>query len=73
MQKNIKKLMPEIYFEVINKEDFDEHEIYINKMLNPENHNKTLNQWIDTKEYFICNYNFKKLIVRHLHYNFPNG
>ena len=53
--------MPEVYFEVINKEDFDEHEIYINKMLDPENHNKTLNQKSDTKEYFICNYNFKKL------------
>ena len=61
MHKNIKKLMPEVYFEVINKEDFDEHEIYINKMLDPENHNKTLNQKSDTKEYFICNYNFKKL------------
>ena len=53
--------MPEIYFKTMNKEDFDDHEIYINKVLETENHNKTFNQKSDTKEYFICNYNLKKL------------
>jgi hypothetical protein len=61
MYKKIKKLMPKIYFKTINKEDFNDHEIYINKVLETENHNKTFNQKSDTKEYFICNYNLKKL------------
>jgi hypothetical protein len=61
MYKKIKKLMPEIYFKVMNKEDFNDHEIYINKILDSENHNKTFNQKSDKKEYFVCNYNLKKL------------
>ena len=61
MYKKIKKLMPKIYFKTMNKEDFDDHEIYINKVLETKNHNKIFNQKTDTKEYFICNYNLKKL------------
>lgn len=61
MYKKIKELMPEIYFKTMNKEDFNDHEIYINKVLETENHNKTFNQKSDTNEYFICNYNLKKL------------
>ena len=53
--------MPEIYFKIMNKEDFNDHEVYINKILDTENHNKTFNQKSDTKEYFVCNYNLKKL------------
>ena len=61
MYKKIKKLMPKIYFKTMNKEDFDDHEIYINKVLETKNRNKIFNQKTDTKEYFICNYNLEKL------------
>ena len=61
MPKKIKSLMPEIYFKIMNKDEVKEHESYIDRILSPENHNKTLSQKSDTKEYFICNYNLKKL------------
>lgn len=53
--------MPKIYFQIINKEERNEHKTYINKILDPKNHNKTLNQKNETREYFICNYNLTKL------------
>ena len=53
--------MPEIYFKITNEEERKEHKIYIKKILDPKNHNKTLNQKNESKEYFICNYNLKKI------------
>ena len=61
MLRNIKKFMPEIYFKIVSKEERKEHKVYINKILDPQNHNKTLSQKNETKEYFICNYNIEKL------------
>ena len=61
MYRKIKKIMPKTYFKIIDKEDFDEHEMYINRILDPQNHNKTFTQKSETKEYFICNYNSKKI------------
>ena len=61
MSKKTKQLLPPIYFKLTNKEDFEEHEIYINKILDFQNHNRIISQKTDTKEYFICNYNSKKI------------
>jgi len=61
IKSTLKKFMPEVYFKLMNKSDFKEHEIYINKILDPENHQKIFNQKSDKEEFLVCNYDLRKL------------
>lgn len=54
-------IMPEIYFKVMDKKDFYEHEIYLNKILDPDNHIKSYHQISDNEEFCFYNYDLKKL------------
>lgn len=53
--------MPKIYLELMNKSDYKEHEIYINKLFNSDNYHKIFNQKSEREEFFICNYDLKKI------------
>ena len=59
--KSLKELMPEIYFEVMDKEDFVEHEMYLNKIIDPNNHTKIFKQKGDIEEFVFYNYDLKRL------------
>ena len=66
MLTRMKKLMPEIYFEVTQKNSLKEHKIYINKILDPKNNHKIYSQKSNIEEYFVCNYDLKKLKTKFL-------
>ena len=53
--------MPKIYFELMNKSEHKEHEIYINKLFDSDNFHKIFNQKSEREESFICNYDPKKI------------
>ena len=53
--------MPEIYFEVMDKEDFAEHEMYLNKIIDPNNHTKIFKQKGDIEEFVFYNFDLKRL------------
>lgn len=57
----IKDLMPKIYFDVMDEEDFKDHEIYINKIIDPENSTKVFKQKGDVEEFVFYNFNLKRL------------
>ena len=59
--KSLKELMPEIYFEVMDKEDFAEHEMYLNKIIDPNNHTKIFKQKGDIEEFVFYNFDLKRL------------
>ena len=59
--KSLKELMPEIYFEVMDKEDFAEHEMYLNKIIDPDNHTKIFKQKGDIEEFVFYNFDLKRL------------
>ena len=60
-KNNLKKIMPNIYFKLMKKSEYKEHEIYVNKILDPDNHQKIFNQKSDREEFFVCNYDPRKL------------
>jgi hypothetical protein len=53
--------MPDIYFKLMKKSEYKEHEIYLNKILDPNNHQKIFNQKSEREESFVCNYELRKL------------
>ncbi|MCF0207129.1 MAG: hypothetical protein HUK15_06860, partial [Bacteroidales bacterium] len=59
--KKLQDLMPEVYFKVMDKEDFAEHETYLNKIIDPDNHTKIFKQKGDIEEFIFYNYNLKRL------------
>ncbi len=59
--KTIEELMPEIYFEVMDKDDYKEHESYLNKIIDPENNTKIFKQKGDIEEFIFYNYDLKRL------------
>ena len=59
--KSLKELMPQIYFEVMDKEDFAEHEMYLNKIIDPDNHTKIFKQKGDIEEFVFYNFDLKRL------------
>ena len=64
IKSNLKKLMPKIYFDMMKRSEIKEHEIYINKIIDPENHHKIFNQKSEKEEFSICNYDLKILIQK---------
>ena len=53
--------MPKIYFDMMKRPEYKEHEIYVNKIIDPENHQKIFNQKSDREEFSVCNYDLRKL------------